>query len=167
MRQADELLSKLGEDAHETLSAAIEEAAMLFENHRFTDVPPSSVDGSTAAHADVNAGDVVGLRRALERIALGGREPGTTASAVWALGKLDGDGALIDFCTTILERYLEKDGAILHQALIALENFGVDLGRTGASIIDVAGNRSKARAYLASLGRGPAPRGAPPPLGRG
>jgi hypothetical protein len=38
----------------------------------------------------------------------------------------------------------------------ALENFGVGLGRTRASIDDIAGNRSTARAYLASLGRGPA-----------
>lgn len=155
MRQADALLSELGEYAHESLPATIEQVAMLFENYRFVAAPQRSIDGPTTTHAKVNAGDVVLLRRALERIALEGREPGTIASAVWALGKLDGDGALIDFCTTILERYVEKDGAILHQALIALENFGVDLGRTGASIVDVAGNRSKARAYLACLGRGP------------
>lgn len=156
MRHFNDLISKLGEDAREPSSGAIVEAAMMFENYRLADAPQSSIDGSTTTQADVNAGDVVPLRRALERIAVEGREPGTIASAVWALGKLEGDGALIDFCATILERYLEKDGAILHQALIALENFGVDLGRTRASIDDIAGNRSTARAYLASRGRGPA-----------
>jgi hypothetical protein len=40
MRHADEVLSKLGGDARESLSTAIEEAAMLFEDYRFAGFAP-------------------------------------------------------------------------------------------------------------------------------
>jgi hypothetical protein len=70
-------------------------------------------------------------------------------TAVWALGKLF-DQELTPLFESILRRHLEGNSGTLYQALIALNNLGIDFPEAAGSysIHEVEKNKGMARAYL-------------------
>jgi len=71
---------------------------------------------------------------------------------VFALGKLN-DPNLVSFFVEVLRRYLYSDATVLYQALIALDNVGVDVfagcgSRSVRSVLAVEGNQKLAAEYL-------------------
>lgn len=86
--------------------------------------------------------DVRRLQKAIVRfVEAGGR-------GSWVLGKT-GDRRVKPALQKAVRRELNRDGAELYQAMIALENIGEKVfGETDRSIGNVAANREQARIYL-------------------
>jgi hypothetical protein len=70
-------------------------------------------------------------------------------AAVFALGKLY-DPGLIGFFVEVLRRYLHTDAGVLYQAMIALDNLGVNVfaGRHSMSVLADDENRALATEFL-------------------
>ena len=102
------------------------------------------------AQDPMTAEDLEPLRTSLEKLVRAHSSAELRSFALWAWGKQRGTPAHIAFATEIVRACVDRDANVLHQALIALENFGVDLERTSAAIDDVEANRLTARRFLRS-----------------
>lgn len=105
--------------------------------------PPEVMEQATPAH------QIRRLYEAVTRFIERNLGHSAVGPAVFALGKTSEPGAQPVF-DKVLEHHLERDGAVLYQALIALENLGVLLpGSNGQwSIRDTKHHQKIARNYL-------------------
>lgn len=146
-----ELLAALDSSDEQTVIDAVSSCAATFEN--------IGVDAKGALNfVPAPFGDKESFRLVVEKIAgLAERHPdeNVSATSVWALGKLD--GYHLDLAKLYLILRSSVTGgrtSVTYQALIALMNFGEDLGEESRSmsLFDTDKNKSIAETALARSG---------------
>jgi len=140
-----------GEGVEDEVEAAVVMAAYLTEKLRITDYHSGlpAVDAESVSPAEGER-----LKAALLGLLRRDPNPRLACGIVWALGKC-GDAALAGVVAAELRRGLEHllaANGLVHNALIALENFGEHLAASEQSLTAVEQNIRRAREYLARSG---------------
>ena len=162
-RLVDEALDAIGDGDPDRAADGILLAASFFE-HSLGQTQGLCREEVLAEPA--SPADLARLRRHLVDLVRQGAPSAAAGAAVFALGKLY-DPGLIGFFIEVLRRYLDTDAGVLYQAMIALDNLGVNVfaGRHSMSVLAEDENRALATEYLRRSeagGDGPAePHGAP------
>jgi hypothetical protein len=159
----DEALDAIGDGDPDRAADGILLAASFFE-HSLGQTQGLCRDEVRAEPA--SPADLARLRGRLIDLVRQGAPSPAAGAAVFALGKLC-DPGLIRFFVEVLRRYLHTDAGVLYQAMIALDNLGVNVfaGRHSMSVLAEDENRALATEFLRRSetgGGGPAePDGAP------
>ena len=108
---------------------------------------------SAVLHVEVGSHEVDRLKTALVRFIERHPDGPHAVSAIWALGKLNGDRTLLPIFIRLLRCSHERNPELVYQVLIGLRNLGEEVFPSpgGASGLDVDRNRELARDYLRRL----------------
>lgn len=145
-RLLDEVLNAIRSDDPELETEGILLATSFFELSR------GQTNGLYRADvlAEPASAEELGLlRESLKEFVLRSTSTPHVGTAVFALGKLN-DANLVSFFVDVLRRYLHRDATVLYQAMIALDNAGVDVfaGCSSMSVQAVEENRKLASKFL-------------------
>ena len=163
-RLVDEALDAIADGDPDVATDGIRLAMSFFEHsHGRTE----GLDREDVLTEPAGPDDLSRLRDRLVDLVRAGVPAPVAGAAVFALGKLH-DPALTGFFVGVLRDQLHADANVLYQAMIALDNLGVDIfaGHRSMSVRAEAENRALAAQFLRRFetGGGPAePAAAPDP----
>ena len=138
---------------------AVAVARELLEKAAITDADPVVLANAgdrlgwctAVREATVSVDDSAKLQRALISLVDEPANDPEVGEAIFALSKCVGSPTLVEFGRRVLLSALVHDPVVLHQTLVALENWGEDLGKCSRSVADVKVNREIAASYLKDL----------------
>jgi HEAT repeat protein len=145
-RLVDEALSAIAHEDPEVSTEGIRLAISFFE-HSLGQT--AGLDREDVVAEPASPADVARLRASLVDLVHVGAPDPVAGAAVFALGKLHNPG-LTEFFVEVLRTYLRGNAGVLYQAMIALDNLGVDVfgGRQSMSVLAEEENRALAHEFL-------------------
>jgi hypothetical protein len=145
-RLAEQALDALGGTDPETVGEGIRLAQSIFESSHGQ---AAGLDRPEVVGEPATPQELAALRDRLAALVRSRPDDPVASAAVFTLGKLH-DSGLAPFFTEVLRAYLDGDAGVLYQAMIALDNLGVEVfaGRTSMSVRVAAENRALAAAFL-------------------
>jgi HEAT repeat protein len=145
-RLVDEALAAIVNGDPEVSAEGIRLAISFFE-HSLGQT--AGLDREDVVAEPASPADIAKLRASLVDLVRAGAPDPVAGAAVFALGKLH-DPGLTEFLVEVLRTYLKSNAGVLYQAMIALDNLGVDVfgGRQSMSVLAVDENRALAHDFL-------------------